>query len=341
FTPYNITNTCSATISSLLNDSTLTQCLPVSTIFISLPVILNFTDNSNPLNKIDLLAQIVKMTCALPKCSSATIQPVVDSIKTQCEQDLFARNQVAVPTFDLFNYYSVIRDIICLRNGKSEYNSFCVLETLINIGTASNATTGNATSSQSHIDKRRIFDVGMDNSEDLPNNFSSPFPTATVSTASTIISPNITTPVSSTSSKMTSSIQSTPSLTKTSEPSPTNTGSTCPLGSNDGSIISMLLPLSELPTGVICTDCNKAMTSVFIKYLAYNPNAFACTPLEPAIPIIHGFLSSKCNDTFLDMNTPDSVTSSGSAFRYQKFFKDFVNIWLICFGTWVFGLGFM
>lgn len=138
---YNVTNSCSSLISVIQENQPINDCLPVSAIIISLPAILN--DDGDGRTKINLLSQIVKMTCEMTKCSTVVIQQAVDAIKHRCKEDLLIKNPMVIAIIELINYYEIIREIICLRDTRNEYNSFCVLETLINIGNAPSSSFSN------------------------------------------------------------------------------------------------------------------------------------------------------------------------------------------------------
>ncbi|CAG8818337.1 33837_t:CDS:1, partial [Racocetra persica] len=136
----NLTTLCAQSISSAADDKSLNNCLPMKSLELGLPSLLDKSSNDQS-RKLNVLSQFVKNTCALKPCSNDVIQQTLQTLKSQCSQELESKNLIITTIFGLFRYYSLVRDIICLRDSANKYNSFCVLETLVNTGSALNNTS--------------------------------------------------------------------------------------------------------------------------------------------------------------------------------------------------------
>ncbi|CAI2163851.1 4857_t:CDS:2 [Funneliformis geosporum] len=100
------------------------------TIIISIPTLLSKYPTTNPKDKLDIFAQLIRQTCQLPKCYPSLTQDVALKLQEDCSQDLMQQNIMATLNFLLFSHYKPIQELICLRNSSSKYNSYCILETL-------------------------------------------------------------------------------------------------------------------------------------------------------------------------------------------------------------------
>src|SRR5215213_8117352 len=91
---FNLTTTCKTSITSLIGDKSINKCLPMFTIITSIPPLLTSTQK-DPKTKLDIISQIVKQTCSLPKCSSSLVQNTTLTLKESCSQDLSQQNVMA------------------------------------------------------------------------------------------------------------------------------------------------------------------------------------------------------------------------------------------------------
>ncbi|CAG8695995.1 13188_t:CDS:2, partial [Gigaspora rosea] len=334
---YNLTELCAQSISSAANDKSLNKCFPVNILILSLPSLFDKSSN-NPTAKLNALSQLIKDTCALKPCSDNVVQTVLQSLKSQCSQELKSKNIIIITVFELFNYYDLVRDIICLRDSGNKFNSYCVLETLINIGKALNSTS--SASNKRNVDKRspnkvlakrcrkkHNIDADTNDSTVITTQISfSSMKNLPTPTASDIIEDSKTTSIatSTTNSATTSSTVSssttisatTSSTVSLSTPilTPQSTSNvTCP---SDMSLESVMTPLLNLPSQVICTDCNKAIFTKILLYTKNDPTAFNCTPFSPIISMAPGFFSQKCNPQFLNQNIPSSISGAISILKH-------------------------
>ncbi|CAG8708957.1 35244_t:CDS:2 [Gigaspora margarita] len=328
---YNLTKLCAQSISSAANDKSLNNCFPVSILILSLPSLFDKSSN-NPTTKLNALSQLIKDTCSLKPCSNNVVQTVLQSLKSQCSQELESKNIIILTFFELFNYYDLVRDIICLRDSGNKFNSYCVLETLINIGKALNSTS--STSNTRNASRRSFNNVAKRSPKKIlarrcrkkPNinddtndstvittqiSFSSVknFPTPT---ASDIIEYSKTTSIA-TSTTISSSTSSAVSLSTPIPTSQSISNVTCP---SDMSLEPVMTPLFSLPSQVICTDCNKAIFTKILLYTKNNPTSFNCTPFSPIISMAPGFFSQKCNPQFLNQNIPNSISGAISILKH-------------------------
>src|SRR3954451_1832827 len=112
---FNLTTTCKTSITSLIDDKSINKCLPMFTIITSIPPLLTSTQK-DPKNKLDIISQIVKQTCSLPKCSSSLVQNTTLTLKESCSQDLSQQNVMATLNLLLFAHYKPIQELTCKRN---------------------------------------------------------------------------------------------------------------------------------------------------------------------------------------------------------------------------------
>jgi len=238
------------------------------TIVVSIPPLLP-TDPppKNPKDKLDILAQLIRQTCPLPKCSSSLTQSTALNLQNDCSQDLLQQNVMATLNWLLFSHYKPIQELICKRNSRSEFNSYCILETLINVGSyQADSTTSLDENENHHLDKKQEKDsikvpkkkshtYSISKEEELPSTTTTFTPTTLEETSEEI--PDSTTTsedfpdstITSTTNLKTSTITSAPPPTATTEKgSPPTTPQDNP---------SFLKTLKSLPDSIICTDCNK------------------------------------------------------------------------------------
>ncbi|CAG8600802.1 7194_t:CDS:2, partial [Cetraspora pellucida] len=331
---YNLTALCAQSISSAADDKSLNNCIPIKSLELSLPLLFDKSSN-NPTGKLNVLSQLVKDTCALKPCSNDIILQLLQTLKSQCSQDLESKNLIITTFFELFNYYDLVRDIICLRDSAKKYNSFCVLETLVNIGNALNSTSSahnnvNRRSPNNIVSKRCIQKTNIDNTniEDLGGStvittriFFSKVSNIPTSTASEIFGNSKTTSISA-STTLTTTINAISSSTLIPIPQSTFnapqsiSNDTCP---PDMSLMPVMKPLLSLSSQVICTDCNKAIFTKILLYTKKAPMAFNCTPFAPIVSMAPAFLSQKCDPQFLDQNIPSSISSATSILKHVSF----------------------
>ncbi|RHZ54320.1 hypothetical protein Glove_428g79 [Diversispora epigaea] len=70
-----------------------------------------------------------------------------------------------------------------------------------------------------------------------------------------------------------------------------------------------IIPMTSLPKESLCTDCNRKIANAFVKYLNENPEIDAnLTSWDPQD--LNKTLTSKCDDSFIDKQTPTSTPSS-------------------------------
>ncbi|CAG8512948.1 9132_t:CDS:10 [Funneliformis mosseae] len=136
---FNLTTTCETFITSLINDEDINECLPIYTIIISVPPLLPTYPTKNSKDKLDIFAQLVSQTCQLPKCHPSLTQNTALKLQEDCSQDLMQQNIMVTLNWILFSHYKPIQELICKRNSSSQFNSYCILETLTNIANQENS----------------------------------------------------------------------------------------------------------------------------------------------------------------------------------------------------------
>ncbi|CAG8453175.1 11202_t:CDS:2 [Scutellospora calospora] len=326
---FNLTESCSQTISSAINDESLNNCIPMLTLTMSLPTLLNQSSNDQTV-MLNTLAQLIKDTCALKPCTPDIIQQLLQTLKSQCYQELVSKNLLITTVYELLKYYDLIRDIICLRDSANKFNSYCMIETLINIGQAlknSSSTSNNVARNRFPINfgknSTNISNMTIDN--DFPTITSTSIP-STGSTISTRVTSSPTYSRSIETSKATSiATILTTTITNSAISSPTSNpiskstlNTAC---SPDTSLLPMMTPLLTLSSQVICTDCNKAIFTKILLYTQNNPSDFNCTPFEPILSLTPKFFSQKCDSQFLDQTIPNDISNAYSILNYINTFR--------------------
>ncbi|CAG8468677.1 12187_t:CDS:2 [Dentiscutata erythropus] len=340
---YNLTALCAQSISSAADDQSLNNCIPMNTLVLSLPSFFDKSTN-DPTEMLNVLSQLIKNTCTLTPCSIDTVQAVLQSLKSQCSQELELKNIIITAVFELFNYYSLVRDIICLRDNGNQYDSYCVLETLINIGQALNSTSSSASNnvarrSPKNVIARRCLErtnIDIDTPSIDTNDpaiittqisFSSvtnvPMPTTSnIVEHSKVTSISASTTISATTSSAVSS-SSTPIPTPQNTSPQSTSNVTCPA---DMSLVPVMTPLLNLSSQAIFTK--------ILLYTKNNPTAFDCTPFSPIISMAPGFFSQKCNPQFLDQNIPSSISGATSILTHVKV-HELLGIGIGCLSLWL------
>lgn len=218
------------------------------TIIASIPQLLPSAQKDSE-TKIDFLAQLIRQTCTLPKCSSSLVRSTALQLQENCSQDLLQHNVMATLNILLFSHYEPIQELTCKRDLSKQYNPYCILETIINIA---NSTALNKRHAHSNL---------------TPTSVTDPDPTFT-SASETVVDPSS----SSSSETAVDPPTSSTSETNTNQPIPStavndgnnnNNSSTLPISQESPSsqtsqqIFSLFKTLESLPNSIVCTDCNK------------------------------------------------------------------------------------
>ncbi|CAB4478248.1 hypothetical protein RhiirA5_497582 [Rhizophagus irregularis] len=298
---FNLTTTCKTSIASLVEDRSIKECLPMFTIITSIPQLLP-TTQKDPESKIGFLAQLIRQTCSLPKCSSSLVQSVALTLQENCSQDLLQNNVMATLNILLFSHYKPIQELACKRDSSKQYNPYCILETIINMA---NSTALNKRHVHHNITLTSLDPTITSASVDQP----------TLPSSETAVAP----PISSTAVNDGNNKNNSSTLPISQENFPSQ-------ASQDS--LSLLKTLELLPNSLVCTDCNKAMVSVVLKYLNENPTALNGTQIQPTM-IQQGSqaLGLKCGSSFLDGSTPNTISSSPKLL--YSYIYNYVGIFII------------
>lgn len=227
---FNLTTTCKTSIASLVEDRSIKECLPMFTIITSIPQLLP-TTQKDPESKIGFLAQLIRQTCSLPKCSSSLVQSVALTLQENCSQDLLQNNVMATLNILLFSHYKPIQELACKRDSSKQYNPYCILETIINMA---NSTALNKRHVHHNITLTSLDPTITSASVDQP----------TLPSSETAVAP----PISSTAVNDGNNKNNSSTLPISQENFPSQ-------ASQDS--LSLLKTLELLPNSLVCTDCNK------------------------------------------------------------------------------------
>ncbi|GBC09538.1 hypothetical protein RclHR1_08960005 [Rhizophagus clarus] len=299
------------------------------TIIASIPQLLP-SAQKDPETKIDFLAQLIQQTCILPKCSSSLVQSIALRLKENCSQDLLRNNVMATLNILLFSHYEPIQELTCKRDLSEKYNPYCILETIVNIA---NSTALNKRHTHNNLTPTSVTNPDPTITEaavDPPSLPSSP-------SSETAVNP----PTSPSSETAVNPPTSPTSETNTNQPIPStavndgnDNNSTFPISQESPpsqtsqDISSLFRTLESLPNSIVCTNCNKAMVSVILKYLNENPTALNGTQIQPTM-IQQGSqaLELKCGSSFLDGTTPNTISSSSKSLN--SYIYNFIGIFII------------
>ncbi|RIA85219.1 hypothetical protein C1645_879449 [Glomus cerebriforme] len=312
----NLTTTCKTTITSLIDNKSINKCLPMFTIIVSIPQFLPSTQK-DPETKLGILAQLIQQTCSLSKCSTSLVQSTALTLQENCSQDLLQQNIIATVNLLLFSHYNLIQELACKRDNSRQFNPYCILETITNIASTTN------------LNKRHIH------SDFVPTSVTEPDPTITSTSETAAANPPISSasetaanpPTSSTSETAAANLPiSSPVVNDGSDKNNNNIPSQDNPPSQDSSLF--FKTLEKLPNSIVCTDCNKAMVSVTLKYLNENPSALNGTQIQPTM-IQQGSqsLKLKCGSSFLDGTIPNTVSSSSKLL--YSYLYNFIGILII------------